>query len=303
MPDVNMNIIGFPEANPGLTAYLRNPSTNEIIASAQPLADGSVTFRNIPPGSYFASTTYANLVGNITFQTVQVMAQGETRVVMMIDPSKFKNVPLADLVDVNLSPFVAESQSIRVAAASVATKKGGEIFTANDFNKVAGAVRDLANVVGSLAQSVTPIGHNHPEYENKLTELSTNFQALLQTLTESTVQMQRRFEIMKLRDRVEDLLGVTTLADPSAARKTVFEQLTAMESNIPLSPQLYAQAMRTAAGKINVAMGPVIANVPAASAQIVANYTAVINLWLVRKGRSLQGEVFSHVETAANTQA
>jgi hypothetical protein len=291
MSDVRFNIIGFPPANAGLTAMLKNTATGETVASLPVLPDGTVNARNIPAGSYHVVLEHANLLGvNVAVQTIHVMAQGETKVVMMIDPKKFTNTAIADVADVNLTPLIDESASIQARAAGLGNKQGGELFTAADYNSLAGAVRDLAGIVGSLLHGVTPVGHNHLEYENKLNELSTNFQELLQTLTTATLQMQRRFEIQKVRSRVEDVLNVSS-TDTDAVRKTVLEILTAMEGNVTLSPVLYAQKMRAAATAIKAALSAIVTALGTTAPQIVANYNAVMAEWATKSGKNIFSEV------------
>lgn len=289
MAQVSMNLLGYAQGNAQMTAEVWNPATNLKIAEARVLADGSVQLPNIPTGAYQVKVRHANLVTEVATQTIYVSPAGETRVSMYIDPKKFTNLSIVDVPDTDLEPLATMAQSAELAAGGLTNKMPGEILTAAWANGIAMAVRDLAHVVTALSRSVTPIGHNHLEYENKLNELSTNFQNLVQTIAESTVQMQRRFEIQKLRTRIEDVFEVGTV--DSAKRTTVLGVLTAMEANINESPQLYSQRMRAAANTIKTTLADTIKNLPATAAQIAANYNAVIAVWTARSVRDLFGEM------------
>jgi hypothetical protein len=293
MAQVSMNLLGYAQANAQLTAEAWDPATNLKIASTSVLADGSALFTNIPTGAYQVRVRYANLLNDVAVQTIYVQPAGETRVSMYIDPKKFTNVGLVDVPDADLEPLATMAQSVELAAGSYTNKMPGEILTAAWANGVALAIRNLAHAVTLLARSVTPKGHNHVEYENKLTELSTNFEKLVQTLAESTVTMQRRFEIQKLQSRVEAVFTAVNL--PLDKQAIVLDAITATEANINESPKLYSERMRSAALAIHAVLKAPIEALPGNASdvtkRIVADYKAVLAVWTARSVKDLFGEL------------
>ena len=65
----------------------------------------------------------------------------------------------------------------------VANKKGGEAIRADDWNLVVGGAQHLADALSQMTQLVSPVGHNHPELEAKINEMSSNFDTLVNTLS------------------------------------------------------------------------------------------------------------------------
>lgn len=289
MAQLSMNLLGYAQGNAQMKAEVWDPATNLKIAEGFALADGTVRIPNIAAGAYQVRVRHSNLLADVAVQTIYVQPAGETRVSMFIDPKQFTNLALTDIADVDLEPLAKMAQSVELAAGGLANKQPGEILTAAWANGIALAIRDLAHAMTALSRSVTPIGHNHLPYENKFTEISTNFEKLVQTLAESTVEMQRRFEIQKLRSRIEDVFEVTTV--DAKKRTDVLKVLTAMEANINESPQVYSQRMRAAATVIQTTLADTIKNLPASAAQIAADYNAVIAIWTARSVRDLFSEM------------
>jgi hypothetical protein len=289
MAPLSMNLLGYAQGNAQMKVEVWDPATNLKIAEAPSLADGTVRFPNIATGAYVVRVRHPNLVSDVATQTVYVAAAGETRVTTVINPQQFTNLAIADIPDVDLEPLAKMAQSVELAAGALANKMPGELLTAAWANGIALAIRDLAHAVTALSRSVTPVGHNHVEYENKIGEMSTNFQNLVQTLAESTVQMQRRFDIQTLRSRIEDVFEVTTVAPQT--RTDVLKVLTAMEANINESPQVYSQRMRAAATLIQTTLKDTIKNLPTAAAPIAAAYKAVIEVWATRSVNNLVTEM------------
>jgi hypothetical protein len=298
MTQLALNLMGFAQGNAQMTAEVWDPATNLRIANAPVMADGSVRMANIPTGAYQIKIKHPNLFAEVATQIIYVTPTGETTVSMLIDPTKFKNSAIVDLPEANLAPIATMMEAIELAAKGLTNKMPGEILTAAWANGVAFAIRDLAHAVTLLARSVTPVGHNHVEYENKINEISTNFQGLVQTLAESTVQMQRKFDIQKLRESVEDIFAIALTLDKDK-RNEALVVLTELEKKISQSPQLYSQSMRESADKIRAALAETIlnrmpktgTNLTDAAKKIVENYEAVIAQWASRVVRDVFTEI------------
>jgi hypothetical protein len=271
MADVAFNVFGFRQANAGLTAVLWDPATNTQVASVKPLADGTGSFRNVPPGNYLIRFPHDHLAFDVAAQPVSVLPTGAT-VSILIDPSKFRNTPIADVVNANLTPITQSAESIERAVGQLANAKGGEVIFASHFNQLATSIRDLAHSVGALSRGVAPQGHNHPEYEAKLTEMSANFENLLNMLTISMVELQRRSDIQRLRDRVQDLLDVPGVTVVAATRKKVFDLLTELEARTTETPAVFSALLRSAATQIDTLLTPAKNSVPASDLNVVSAF-------------------------------
>src|SRR5207247_816290 len=95
---------------------------------------------------------------------------GETTVSVLIDPSKFRNTPIADIPDANLGPVREQVASIAETVLPLGQKQPGEAIKAEDFNLMATSIREMALAVAELTRLVSPVGHNHPELEAKFDE-------------------------------------------------------------------------------------------------------------------------------------
>jgi hypothetical protein len=298
MTQLALNLMGFAQGNAQMTAEVWDPATNLRIANAPVMADGSVRMANIPSGAYQIKIKHPNLFAEVATQTIYVTPAGVTNVSILIDPTKFKNSAIVDVPEANLAPIATMAESIELAAKGLTNKMPGEILTAAWANGIAFAINDLAHAVALLARSVTPVGHNHLEYENKINEMSTNFQGLVQSLAESTVQMQRRLDIQKLRESVEDIFTIALTIDQTQ-RNAALAVLTEMEKKSTESSQLYAKSMRDGADKIRTALTETIKNrlpksgttLTEAAKQIVDNYNAVIAEWASRVAQDKFAEI------------
>src|SRR5438046_1620692 len=100
---LRMNILGFPAVNRDLTVTITDPSSGAV-KTAQPFLDGTITFPTLLPGAYEVAITHPNLALPVLQQPIRVLPVGDTRVSLLIDPSRFRNTPIADIPDANLGP-------------------------------------------------------------------------------------------------------------------------------------------------------------------------------------------------------
>lgn len=301
LTNLTVNAIGASQTYRGMSMSLVDPSTNITIATSSVLPDGTTRFLNVPTGSFRLQATHTNLIGTVATQLVHVLPGTETKASLLIDPSKFTNTSLVDVADQNLGPMIADAQAIGQQATGMAVRQPGELFTAEHYNRLALAVANLANNVALLAQAVTPHGHNHMEYENKLNELATNFDGLLQTLAKSTAQIQRRFDIQRMRERVEDVLDVSTATNLGDLRKGVFKLLRDLEASATASPDMFSNQMRSTASAIRGQLSAMVAALPAAFADVVNAYHAVLNEWDNRRWTRYDAENLDWVRPRETT--
>src|SRR5215813_11855474 len=164
--DLNLSILGFPAVNSALSVELRD-SDDTVVQTGQPFLDGSVRMTALQPGAYQLAVLHPNLALPVIRQPIRILPTGDTSVTVLIDPSKFRNTPIADIPDANLGPVRDRATSVAETTLPLSQKRPGEAIVADDWNGMATGIRDLAQATGELTRLVSPLGHNHPELEDK----------------------------------------------------------------------------------------------------------------------------------------
>jgi hypothetical protein len=247
MQDLTLNILGFPAVNRDLKIEVRDPATQNVVRVAQPFLDGTVRLPQIDPGAYEITVRHPNLALPVAVRPIRVLPQGETKISLVLDPSKFRNTPVEDIPDANLGPVQDAVRSVSETVLPLANKVPGEAILAQDWNTMASALRDLANAVGELTRLVAPLGHNHPELEKKFDEVSGNFDELINSVTGSLTELQRQMQTQRVRQQVEDLVQEAgpVLTPPDVAR---FRDVVAtLERSATSSPVQFSRDARNAA--------------------------------------------------------
>jgi hypothetical protein len=247
MQDLTLNLVGFPAVNRDLKIELREPSTQNVIREVQPFLDGTVRVPHIDPGAYQVTVRHPNVALPVMVRDIRVLPQGDTKISLVIDPSKFRNTPIEDIPDANLGPVEDTMRSIAETVLPLPHKVPGEAILAQDWNTMASAVRDLANAVGQLTHLVSPIGHNHPELEKKFAEVSGNFDELINSVTASLTELQRQMQTQRFKQQVEDLVQEAgpALTPPDVAKFR--DVVTNLERSATSSPVQFSRDARNAA--------------------------------------------------------
>jgi hypothetical protein len=244
MQDLTLNILGFPAANRDLSVDVVDPVSQNIVRTVTPFLDGTVRIPKIDAGAYEIAIRHPNVVLPIIRRPIRVLPVGPTHISVVIDPSKFRNTPIEDIPDANLAPVQELTQSVAETVTPLANKLPGEAILAQDWNTMAGAIRDLAGAVGQLTKLVSPVGHNHPELEKKFDEVSSNFNELVSSVSASLTELQRQFQAQRLRKQISDVLDVAQI-DPTSPRGIEFTTLVAnLENNVTAAPNLYGREVR-----------------------------------------------------------
>src|SRR4051795_9348531 len=155
MTGLNLSVLGFPAVNNDLTVEVRDPQTANVVATATPFLDGTVRIPQISPGAYELSVLHPNLTLPVLTRPIRILPVGDTSISVLIDPSQFRNTPIADIPDANLGPVRDTVTSVGETALPLARKQPGEAIRADDWNTMAGAVRDLATAVAELTRLVS----------------------------------------------------------------------------------------------------------------------------------------------------
>jgi hypothetical protein len=260
MGSLNLNLHGLPVVNTAVRAQLVDAATGRIVATRTPFRDGTLKFPDVPPGLYNVQVVHPNFVLPITEsgRPIRILPTGETKSSILIDPSKFKNTEIEDIPDADLKPVIAAAEDVEAVMSGLKNKQGGEAILAADWNEMAGGVSGLAHSVAQLGGSVAPKGHNHPEYERKFAEITSNFETLLTTLSAAMVEIQRRLQISRLATHATNLL-LSSKKDVTEARKQITALTDDLETKVTEPPETFSDLFQKASAEVekivNTAIG------------------------------------------------
>ena len=260
MNNLLLNVLGFPAANRDLTVEVRDPVTGDVVRTVKPFLDGTVRLA-IDPGAYELAIRHPNLALPVLRRPIRILPSGDTRVSVVIDPSQFRNTPIEDIPDANLSPVRDAVTSVGETALPLGRKQAGEAIRADDWNAMAGAIRDLAGAVAELTRLVSPTGHDHPELTSKFGEMSANFDQLVNTLSSSMTELQRQIQAQRFRRQIDDLVSVGQLDEATSGR--MLGLVTSLEANVTESPVVYGRRVRDVGVQLNAALDQVLQAQPA----------------------------------------
>jgi hypothetical protein len=249
---VNLSIMsGLPAVNADLTVDIVDPSQpDRALHTGKPFRDGTLNFPSVLPGVYEMVIRHPNILVPVTRRPIRVLP-GETKLSVLIDPAKFRNTPIEDVPDANLQPVIDAVRDVEEDARGLGNKRPGEAILASSWNAMAASVESLARSVGELARLVAPQGHNHPEYERKIDEMSTNFETLLNTLTASMAEIQRRLQIERIDAVWRDAFdGIEDTPAVVAAKRQIEALVRGLEEKVTESPRTFSDLLRNATEEI-----------------------------------------------------
>jgi len=244
MNALNLNILGFPQVNNDLMVELRDPVSNVVVKTARAYSDGTVRMPKIDAGAYELAVLHPNLTLPVIRRPIRVLPTGETTVSVLIDPSKFRNTPIEDIPDANLSPVRETAESIAETVLPLGQKQPGEAIKADDFNMLASSIRELALAVAELTRLVTPVGHSHPELEAKLDEMQGNFETLLNTLSTAMAELQRQIQSQRVRKQVEDVLDRAEVDPSSPTARGFLDLVDSLDAQVTETPTSFGRTAR-----------------------------------------------------------
>jgi len=245
MQALKLNILGFPAVNRDLTVELTDTTSGDVVRTVRPFLDGTVSLPSIPAGAYELAIRHPNLALPVIRQPIRVLPVGDTNISLLIDPSRCRNTPIADIPDANLGPVRDAATTIQQTVQPLSTKRPGEAITSADWNALAGSVASLAEAVSQLTRLVSPTGHSHPELETKIDEIQGNFSTLLDTVTTAMTELQRQLQAERIRKQVVDLADLAGLAADNPRRIALDDVLTQLDHGVVESPTRFAQISRT----------------------------------------------------------
>src|SRR3954453_14063993 len=104
MQALKLNILGFPAVNKDLTVEITDPTSGDVIKAGRPFLDGTLSLPQVSPGAYELTIKHPTLAVAVIRQPIRVLPVGDTQISLLIDPSRFRNTPIADIPDANLGP-------------------------------------------------------------------------------------------------------------------------------------------------------------------------------------------------------
>jgi len=247
MSDLTMNIFGFAAVNRDLKVEVRDPVSQQVLRTVMPFLDGTVRVPKIQPGYYEIAIKHPNLTLPVLRRPIRVLPVGDTNITVLIDPSKFKNTPIEDIPDANLSPVAELAQSVSETVLPLTNKTPGEAIRSTDWNTLASSVRDLALSESELTRLVSPIGHSHQELETKIEEMSSNFATLLESMSRALTELQRQIQALRVRKQVEDVLDLANIGHSTVRGKEFTDLIDNLGGNVTDSPTSFARNSRNTA--------------------------------------------------------
>ena len=202
----DIQLQGFVAANRDAVVELTNQATGQKIVR-KPFLDGKLVVRDLDPGNWEMAVRHPNLVQDIDRRIVRLFPQPfPTRVPVIVPPELFRDTPIRDVPDADLSPVQQAAATVARAVPGAGGKAAGEVIRAEDWNLLVGAVGDLANAVLELTRLVSPVGHDHAEIADKIAEVQGNIRRFTETFGRSLLELRRDIENQNLRRRVTDVL-------------------------------------------------------------------------------------------------
>jgi hypothetical protein len=241
----DIRLQGTPAANRDAQIRLVNQATGQQVVR-KPFLDGTLLVRDLDPGNWELEVTHPNLVQPIDRRMIRLFPQPfPTRVPVIVPPDLFRDTPIRDVPDADLSPVQQAASSARSAVAPLAGKAPGEVIRSSDWNALAGAVSDLAGAVLELVQLVSPQGHDHPEIAEKIAEVQGNVRRFAESFGRSLLELRRDIENQDLRDRVNRVIGVAEANTQGAFGERVLGKVTELEAALQQPTPVFTAKLAT----------------------------------------------------------
>ena len=254
MASFNLQLQGFTPANRDANVRLVNQLTG-VALERKPFLDGSLLLRDLDPGPYQLEVTHPNLMQPIDSRLIRLFPQPTpTYVPIPVPPQLFRDTPIRDVPDADLGPVQQSVTSVRDRLRPVAGKSPGEAIRAADWNVLAGAVTDLAGAVLELTRLVSPIGHSHPEIEEKIGEVQGNIRTFAEAFGRSLLDLRREIETANLRRTVNDVVDLAPADVQQRVRDRLLARVGDLETTIGADTPTFTQKLASAG---NVMLGEV----------------------------------------------
>lgn len=246
MAGVNFQLQGFTPANRDAQIKIVNQLTGVAI-ERKPFLDGSLVLRDVDPGNYELEVSHPNLMTPIDKRIIRIFPQPQpTFVPIPVPPDLFRDTPIRDIPDADLAPVQQAATSARDRLGPIAGKSPGEAIRAADWNVLVGAVSDLAGATLELTRLVSPIGHSHPEIEEKIGEVQGNIRRFAEAFGRSLLELRREIETANLRKTVNDVVDLAPIDAQQVVRDRLLARVTDLETTVGADTPTFTQKLASA---------------------------------------------------------
>ena len=226
----SIQVSGFAPARRDVELEIVSETTGET-RRVKPFLDGSAMIRNLPTGNYAVKVLHPNVVGEIVdLKRIRLFEGLPTKVRLPLPEELFRDTPVRETVDADLSPVAGVAIASRDLVDGVGGKQPGDPIRSQDWNTLVQAVGDLAGAVAQLTQLVSPLGHDHPEIEEKMDEINGNARRFADSFARQLAQIQRTLQTLSVKRQADDVLGQATVV-PDAVRQRLDGAFSVLESS------------------------------------------------------------------------
>jgi len=238
---LNVNLQGFVSANRDAVVKLTQEATGQTL-ERKPFLDGSLVVRDLDPGFYEVVVSHPNLTTAIDRRRIRVFPTVQpTQVFIPVPERLFRDTPIRDVPDADLSPVQQQLTAARGALAPIGSKIAGEAIRSADWNTLVGAVGDLAAAVLQLTTLVAPRGHDHPEIAEKINEVQENLRRFADAYGKSLVELRREIETENLK---RDVTAVLDRGNADiATRARITERMTALDGALQADTSTFTRSL------------------------------------------------------------
>lgn len=244
-------LTGYTPANRDATIKLINTTTGAVV-ERKPFLDGSLFVRDLDPGPYELEVRHPNVLQPIDRRVIRLFPQPfPTRVNIPVPADLFRDTPIRDIPDANLTPVQQTAAAVAQQVAPLGAKSAGEVIRAGDWNQLVTAVADLANAVMQLTNLVAPRGHDHPEIAEKIDEVQGNLRRFADAFGKSLLELRREIESQKVRRQVTDVLDSAGVPQDDVRRVRIIDQIADIEASVFAAPDVFTRKLATLGTSIN----------------------------------------------------
>ena len=202
---VNLQLNTDPAINRDIEVELISEASGAR-KTVKPYLDGSVRVSDLEPGGWRVLVKHPNMIHAVLDRRITVLPDRPTFVPLQIPKDIFSNTNVRDTPEADLGPELGRLDEVVEKADQQAKKVAGQPIFAADRNAMAGTLGDVARTTRDLAQKVTPIGHDHPELVEKITELQGNIERFFEVFGQTVVQLQRQIQQLALHQQAQATL-------------------------------------------------------------------------------------------------
>ncbi|WP_437569793.1 hypothetical protein [Sorangium sp. So ce542] len=250
MPAFKFQLQGFSPAFADASVKLVNTATGATL-ERKPFLDGSLVMSDLDAGQYEVELKHPNVLIPIYKQKIKLFPQvPPTFVPLPVDPNLFKDSPVRDIPDADLTPIAQAAQAAKDKLARIGNKQAGEAIRAADWNAMVSAMGELAGAVTEITRRLSAVGHEHPEIEEKIDEVQDNLRRFADAFGKSLLGIQRELEHDNLRASADEAFAGV----PEVIKDKVKKRLDELVPVIDADPRVVSKKLSVTGATILTAI-------------------------------------------------